>query len=334
MLKLLDPRGHSPLVKSIQWASVGSWLMTVIGGTLAGNSSKTSGASGEASSPKLELLAAAGGLLFILGSFLFGSTLLYILLFEIFGPNYAVVASNALHIFCELERSELYSSLGVVFALGLAFSWFFEVNIFGFSQFYRNRVVRCYLGATRWENEKRNPNAFTKLDPLDDLGLWRFRTDSPGVKLPWGPPAAAAGNAKAGASECIEAPYRGPFPILGCTLNLGGSADLSVNTRHGDSFTLTSLRCGSNRPTVGYAPTVHRVQSSPGVITTLGGYANGIHLGQAVAVSGAAVSPNMGYNTSPLVAFLLTMFNVRLGWWFPNPGRHAWKKRGLSFSLY
>jgi hypothetical protein len=41
----------------------------------------------------------------------------------------------------------------------------------------------------------------------------------------------------------------------------------------------------------------------------------------------------MGYNTSPLVAFLLTMFNVRLGWWFPNPSQKSWKARGLSFSL-
>ena len=39
-------------------------------------------------------------------------------------------------------------------------------------------------------------------------------------------------------------------------------------------------------------------------------------------MSGAAASPNMGYHTSPVVAFLLTVFNVRLGWWFPQPG-HA-----------
>jgi len=42
----------------------------------------------------------------------------------------------------------------------------------------------------------------------------------------------------------------------------------------------------------------------------------------------------MGYNTSPLVAFLLTMFNVRLGWWFPNPRRWAWNAKRLRFSLY
>jgi hypothetical protein len=41
----------------------------------------------------------------------------------------------------------------------------------------------------------------------------------------------------------------------------------------------------------------------------------------------------MGYNTSPLVAFLLTMFNVRLGWWFPNPSKRPPKSRGLKFSF-
>ena len=39
-----------------------------------------------------------------------------------------------------------------------------------------------------------------------------------------------------------------------------------------------------------------------------------------MAISGAAVSPNMGYNSSPSIAFLLTLLNVRLGWWLGNPG--------------
>jgi hypothetical protein len=38
-----------------------------------------------------------------------------------------------------------------------------------------------------------------------------------------------------------------------------------------------------------------------------------------MAISGAAASPNMGYNSSPPLAFLLTLFNVRLGWWLGNP---------------
>jgi hypothetical protein len=56
-------------------------------------------------------------------------------------------------------------------------------------------------------------------------------------------------------------------------------------------------------------------------------------LGQAISVSGAAASPNMGYHTSPVVAFLLTVFNVRLGWWFPNPKESGITSPSPWFSL-
>jgi hypothetical protein len=46
----------------------------------------------------------------------------------------------------------------------------------------------------------------------------------------------------------------------------------------------------------------------------------GISVGTAMAISGAAASPNMGYHSSPGVTFLLALFNVRLGWWLGNPG--------------
>ena len=42
-----------------------------------------------------------------------------------------------------------------------------------------------------------------------------------------------------------------------------------------------------------------------------------------MAISGAAASPNMGYHSSPLVTFLMTLFNARLGWWLGNPGQPA-----------
>ena len=31
------------------------------------------------------------------------------------------------------------------------------------------------------------------------------------------------------------------------------------------------------------------------------------------------MSPNWGYHTNPVTAFLLTLFNARLGWWLLNP---------------
>src|SRR5262249_57436751 len=39
----------------------------------------------------------------------------------------------------------------------------------------------------------------------------------------------------------------------------------------------------------------------------------GISLGTAMAISGAAASPNMGYHSSPGITFLLALVNVRLG---------------------
>jgi hypothetical protein len=47
---------------------------------------------------------------------------------------------------------------------------------------------------------------------------------------------------------------------------------------------------------------------------------DGMSLGTAMTVSGAAVSPNMGYHSSPALSVLMTFFNVRLGAWLGNPG--------------
>jgi hypothetical protein len=54
-------------------------------------------------------------------------------------------------------------------------------------------------------------------------------------------------------------------------------------------------------------------------------------LGQAISISGAAVSPNMGYHSSPAMAAVLTLFNLRLGRWMPNPGLPSGRRRLGSF---
>jgi len=109
----------------------------------------------------------------------------------------------------------------------------------------------------------------------------------------------------------------GPLHIINCALNLGGSSDLALHTRHSASFTLSPLHCGScykSREQSGIARELGYV-----VTNRYGGQFGTPTLGQAISVSGAAASPNMGYHTSPVVSFLLTVFNVRLGWWLRNP---------------
>jgi hypothetical protein len=53
----------------------------------------------------------------------------------------------------------------------------------------------------------------------------------------------------------------------------------------------------------------------------------------AMATSGAAASPNMGHATRPALAFLLTLFNVRLGRWCSNPARDKWESPSPRFGL-
>ena len=50
-----------------------------------------------------------------------------------------------------------------------------------------------------------------------------------------------------------------------------------------------------------------------------------------MTISGAAASPNMGYHTSPLVRFVMMLFNARLGAWLGNPGEAGegtWRESG------
>ena len=292
--RVMQSAGHA----SLKWGTIASWIGTVIGGLFAGNSSKTAGDGSAGKKVGLEILAKIGGLLFVVGFVVGAALVLYFFLLN-FATN-DLAGTDYWETLNDFDDLRFYGVFIVIILLGLLFSYFFEINIFGLSQFYRNRLVRCFLGATRWAPGVRKPHPFTKFDFKDDMPLSDLKKD-----------------------------FRGPFPIFNCTLNLAGSADLAVRTRHSASFSLTPLRCGSDRPKVGYAPTGN---SNPH--SRRPGFAGGVKLGQAIAISGAAVSPNMGYNTSPLVALLLTMFNVRLGWWFPNPGKHAWGASGLRFSLY
>lgn len=101
-----------------------------------------------------------------------------------------------------------------------------------------------------------------------------------------------------------DLPATRPLHIVNVALNLVSPSDLAWQERKAQSFTLSRLHAGAKG--LGYQP-----------VTTYGGE---VTLGTAVTISGAAANPNMGYHSSPLVSLLMTLFNVRLGWWLPNPG--------------
>jgi hypothetical protein len=102
-----------------------------------------------------------------------------------------------------------------------------------------------------------------------------------------------------------------PYHLINTMLNLVGGSDLSTQARASDSFLMSKLYCGSIR--TGFRPTSEYACGS-------------ISLGTAVAVSGAAASPTMGAQSpSAALSALMTLFNVRLGYWAPTPSLSYWR---------
>lgn len=111
-----------------------------------------------------------------------------------------------------------------------------------------------------------------------------------------------------------------PLHVVNLTLNLVGGSRLDWQQRKAEGFTVSPLHAGSSG--LGYRPSAQ--------------YAEGISLGTAVALSGAAASPNMGAFSSPIIGFIMTLFNTRLGAWLGNPGaagKDSWTKSGPRFAL-
>lgn len=167
----------------------------------------------------------------------------------------------------------------------VAIAYLTNLNKFSLHAMYRDRLIRAYLGAS---NRDRKENQFTGFDEGDNLRMHQL----------WG-----ASNSKR------------LLHVVNVALNLVHGKKLAWQDRKATSFTVSPLHCGSFENGIGYRKTK----------TDSGGYGgkDGISLGTSITISGAAASPNMGYHSSPVVTFILTLLNVRLGAWLGNPGRRG-----------
>ena len=193
-----------------------------------------------------------------------------------------------------------------------------DVNLFSLHAMYANRLIRCYLGAsrpkkawkTRWGGNhdpritagaaslsvggtalvERDANPVTGFDPDDDMPLHALKIgqfdETPGGRTYWGPQL-----------------------LINTTLNLVAGSELAWRDRKGESFTITPSRCGSK--SVGYAAVTKATAET-------------LTLGRAIAISGAALDPNMKFDQSASLTAFLTIFNARLGYWMRNPRCENW----------
>ena len=166
------------------------------------------------------------------------------------------------------------------FLFALAASWYININRVSLTALYRDHLIRMFLRPAR--TQWLGADRVTGLHREGDLRMLELWPRTSSTKR-----------------RCL-------FPVINTRLNVVVTADLGRQERDADSFIITPLASGNER--VKFRSTNH-----------YGDTGGGITLGTAIAISGAAASPNQGYNSSPLVSALMTLGNVRLGWWLGNP---------------
>lgn len=174
----------------------------------------------------------------------------------------------------------------VLFLVGLVWTLVFgltvNINHLGLHRYYRDRLMEAFMpDFDRIGSDNVRPAMRAEQWPLAGV----LSPPAPGKKLAQ------------------------PYPLINTNLVLVKTTDRIRENRGGDSFVLSPLYCGSNA--TGWQSTRE----------FLGG---ALTLPTAMAISGAAVNPEAGVGgTGPtrnrLVSWAMAWFNIRLGYWAPNP---------------
>jgi hypothetical protein len=298
-----------------------AWVGTTVGGLLTAGRTSTAGKNGNSWK---RVLARIAPYVFIAGLLVVISTALQLALpcwadsyacrterelLTGVGLNAADIIMKHFNILDTTGWGHVWITLGWLAGITSLLSWRVDINEFSMHHFYRNRLVRCYLGASH----QRDPQRFTGFDPHDDMPL----------------------------ADLAGPGFTGPYPLVNTTLNLVGGKDLAWQQRKGASFTFTPRFSGYQIS--GHPQSRGDARPGRGASDMVSGYRDtrqyaypdtgGISLGTAMAISGAAASPNQGYHSSPSTAFLMTVFDVRLGWWLGNPAGGKYRQSAPRFAI-
>ncbi|NIR45379.1 MAG: hypothetical protein GWN99_13255 [Gemmatimonadetes bacterium] len=170
-------------------------------------------------------------------------------------------------------------------AVALLFGLVVNLNYVGLHRMYRDRLMETFL-----------PDAETV-----HRGEWEPATGADYALLE---------------EMCDEGNPR-PYHLINTNVVLVDSPTSRYRGRGGDNFILSPLFCGSDA--TGWRSTDTFMKTG----------SRGMTLATAMAISGAAVNPHTGVAgkglmRNRLVAALMSLLNLRLGYWIPNP---SFKKR-------
>lgn len=116
--------------------------------------------------------------------------------------------------------------------------------------------------------------------------------------------------------QYVNKSHRAPYHLINTTVNLPSSKNRTLRDRRGDFFIFSKHWCGS--AATGYSSTCQWKSNGAAV-----------DLATAMAISGAAVSPQMGPNSVSSLSALMTLLNIRLGYWISNPKIASKKSPGF-----
>jgi len=106
----------------------------------------------------------------------------------------------------------------------------------------------------------------------------------------------------------------GPYHIINTALNVPGPSFANKRGRNADFFSFTKHFVGSEA--TGYVPTAMAESMT-----------DGLSIGTAMAISGAAAAPNMGMASMRPLSPTIALLNVRLGRWLRHPSDTSYGSR-------
>ncbi len=120
-----------------------------------------------------------------------------------------------------------------------------------------------------------------------------------------------------------------PYQLINVAMNTIGSQNPKLRARGADNFIFSRLYSGFDNRYL-------RLPSSPEEAKASCSDEEAMMLATAMTISGAAVNPNAYATRARPIAFLMTLFNIRLGYWITRPIRTiaagCWGRRMSTFA--
>jgi hypothetical protein len=158
-------------------------------------------------------------------------------------------------------------------------------------RYYRNALMRAYLPTWR----DLHPTGKEESSPertADDPDIFRIRQIA-----------------------STDAPYH----LINTAMNTMGSEEPKLAARGAENFIFSPLHSGCSNSYLRMPDVNEPVEKAVDE--------GRMKLATAMAVSGAAVNPNMYATRARPISFLMTLFNIRLGYWISRPARGRWYEK-------